>query len=296
MRLLKRIPTTFFFTLMVAMLPVKAAADLIVLKDGTHIEAQNVWEDNGLVRFSLPNYDGIIITYAKEIIERIERGQQGVENQTKAADEKEREGTERITENALTKKNNPTVTPSAGQGDPADSGGGSLLEKNQSIATTPDLEIDMSLVESVAGIQFYSARRAIKYQTGPDARFHTFKDAIDDLATKFNKDPYWIGQNLGNTNDLGQIYINLSRPEEQTEAETEETVGTAGILFYDPRRLYKYWVDADSKFRTLDEAINSLALQYVRSPEWVIDHLGETNDLSEIHHNLEAAISSETGQ
>ncbi len=291
----KRIPITFFVTLIIAMLPVRGAADLIVLKDGTRIEAQKVWEDNGLVRFSLPDYDGIIITYSKEIIERIERGQPGIEGKPEAADKKGRPGTETVTETAPANKNYRTVPP-VEESVPADSGDGARPEKKPSVASTPDTEIDMSQVESVAGIQFYNARRAFKYQTGPEARFHTFKDAVDDLAAKFDKDPYWIGQNLGNTNDLGQIYINLSRSEEQTEADTEETAETAGILFYDPRRDYKYWVAADSKFHTLDEAVNSLAKQYARSPEWVIEHLGETNNLTEIHHNLEAGISAESGQ
>ena len=46
---------------------------MIVLKDGTKVKAQNVWEENELVRFTLPDYDGIVVTYAKEIVLRIEK-------------------------------------------------------------------------------------------------------------------------------------------------------------------------------------------------------------------------------
>ena len=274
------------------MLPEKGGADLIFLKDGTQVEAHKVWEDNGLVRFTLPNYEGIVITYSKEIIERIDRGHQEAESNQGAVDGNGPDSAEMTAKTAPAIKNNLNA-PAIEKRATAVSGDSAGSANSLSDAST-DIDIDRSLVESVTGIQFYSARRDFKYQTGPDKKFHTFNEAIDDLAAKFDKDPYWIGQNLGNTNDLGQIYINLNRTVEQTEAETEVTEDTAGILFYDPRRTYKYWVAVDSKHRTLDEAVKSLVQQYDRSPEWVIDHLGETNDLTEIHHNLQLAISAET--
>ena len=168
------------------------------------------------------------------------------------------------------------------------------FETETSTASVPEPEIDMSEVEAVAGIQFYSARRAFKYQTGPDTQYHSFKEAVDDLAAKFGKDPYWVGQNLGDTNDLGQIYINLSRTKEETETEKDATYNKAGILFYDPRRTYKYWVADDSKHHTLEAAINALAEKYSQTPDWIIDHLEETNDLTEIHRNLGKGISAKS--
>jgi len=288
---LKRLPIRSFLMLTLLMLPEKGTSDLIFLKDGTQVEAQKVWEDNGLVRFSLPNYDGIVITYSKEIVERIERGHKGVDSNQKAVNDKERARFEGSAEASPGNNNNLTV-PTTEQSRSGVSSDGAGPSNNPSVASAYT-EIDMSLVESVTGIQFYNARRTFKYQTGPDAKFHTFNEAIDDLAAKFDKDPYWIGRNLGNTNDLGQIYINVNRTEEQTEVETEDTEDTARILFYDPRRTFKYWVAVDTKYRTLDEAVNSLAQQYARSPEWVIDHLGETNDLTEIHHNLQKEISAD---
>ena len=61
------------FAVLVVLLPDVATSDLIVLKDGTTVKAQNVWEENELVRFTLPDYDGIVVTYAKEIVLRIEK-------------------------------------------------------------------------------------------------------------------------------------------------------------------------------------------------------------------------------
>lgn len=289
MNLSKGIQIAFFLMLSLLVLPETGASDIIFLKDGTSVEAQKVWEEDGLVRFTLPNYDGIIITYSKDIVERIDRGQQRGEVNQRTAGEQSQTNTKRAAEPSFANETSPV-----NQKSPAVSGDDAPPAEGASIISPTNLDIDMAIVESVVGIEFYNARRTFKYQTSPDAKFHTFKDAIDDLSAKFDKDPYWIGQNLGNTNDLGQIYINLNRRVEPTESEAKGEDDTAGILFYDPRRPYKYWVAADSKHRTLDEAIRSLAKQYSRSTEWVIDHLGETNDLAEIHQNLQIGVSSET--
>jgi hypothetical protein len=59
-----------------------------------------------------------------------------------------------------------------------------------------------------------------------------------------------------------------------------------GLEFYNPRRPQKYWTSAVSKHQTFKEAIAALAKQYDRSPDWIQQQMGETNDLDEIHRNL----------
>jgi hypothetical protein len=156
--------------------------------------------------------------------------------------------------------------------------------------------VDEDLVHRVTGIQFYDPRRHYKYQTGTTNRYHTLKEAVDDLATKFDKTPRWVEMNLGDTNDLGQIYRNLSRPIESVQTETEIESTTSGLLFYDPRRAEKYWVSPDSRHRTMREAVDTLAKQYAQTPDWIIVHLGETNDLVEIHRNLARSAATATGR
>ncbi len=56
--------------------------------------------------------------------------------------------------------------------------------------------------------------------------------------------------------------------------------------FYNPRRPYKYWTGKNSKHKNYKEAIQALAEQYGRSPEWIQAHMGDTNDLEQIHQNL----------
>ena len=59
-----------------------------------------------------------------------------------------------------------------------------------------------------------------------------------------------------------------------------------GNAFYNPRRPYNYWTGKNSKHKSYKEAIQALANQYGRSPEWIQAHMGETNDLEQIHQNL----------
>ncbi|MDP4727404.1 MAG: hypothetical protein NWS07_08930, partial [Desulfobacterales bacterium] len=157
-------------------------------------------------------------------------------------------------------------------------------------------KVDEELVQRVTGIQFYDPRRHYKYQTDAATSYHTLKEAVDDLAAKFDKTPRWVELNLGDTNDLGQIYRNLSRPLENAQPETESERSTSGLLFYDPRRAEKYWVGPDSRYRTMEEAVDTLAKQYEQTPDWIVSHLGGTNDLVEIHRNLARSAATETGQ
>jgi len=69
-----------------------------------------------------------------------------------------------------------------------------------------------------------------------------------------------------------------------------------GLVFYDPRRPYKYWTDKATKYKTYKEAIQALAIKYDRPPEWIQQHMGQTNDLAEIHQNLSARQSAESGK
>jgi hypothetical protein len=64
------------------------------------------------------------------------------------------------------------------------------------------------------------------------------------------------------------------------------------LVFYDPRRSRKYWINATAKYNTFQEAVAALAKQYGRTPQWIQTHMGETNDLQEIHRNLSAGKSN----
>ena len=324
------------FVLLVVLLPDLALSDLIVLKDGTQVKAQKVWEENDLVRFTLPGYDDIVVTYAKEIVLRIEKEkavtgelppdsrpqkpakESAVAEKSLSVKKPDKRQTNSGSPGAAVQSSNTTGMSGEGTGEPPgasreipsapvltsssveaiqtpvtnDEDVGNRMAKG--VPESPD-KVDEELVQRVTGIQFYDPRRHYKYQTGTATSFHTLKEAVDDLAAKFDKTPRWVELNLGDTNDLGQIYRNLSRPLENAQPETESESATSGLLFYDPRRAEKYWVGPDSRFRTMEEAVDTLAKQYEQTPDWIVSHLGGTNDLVEIHRNLARSAATETG-
>ena len=76
----------------------------------------------------------------------------------------------------------------------------------------------------------------------------------------------------------------------KTDVSSAAAMQSDGLRFYDPRRTNKYWISKTGKFRTFQAAVAALGKQYNRPPEWVQSHMGETNDLDEIHRNLASGL------
>jgi hypothetical protein len=148
------------------------------------------------------------------------------------------------------------------------------------------------------GMPFYDPRREPRYRTGKDSHHSTLEDAIESLAKQFNQTPGWVKQHMGDTNDLGEIYRNLNRPDivSQPDSGDAQPGFVSGIMFYNPRRVYKYWISETGKYNTYDAAIAALAKQFGSTPEWIKMHMGDTNDLGEIHQNLMESKIRQSGQ
>lgn len=58
------------------------------------------------------------------------------------------------------------------------------------------------------------------------------------------------------------------------------------VSFYDPRRSKRYWASRSSRHDTLRGAIDALAKQYGRDSDWIMDHIGDDNNLGVIHQRL----------
>lgn len=316
----------YIATLLLFLVTVHANADVIYLKDGTKIETTRVWEEDGFIRFYLQDYEDIIITYSKEIVERIDKGQtKSKTGQSKkqvdqisdlpkktvpdkadqpdikakspgsAAQPSPEDKTTELIQNrqmAVTvkpQKSGPQQPPAQKANKPDNTGQVRVGASPQAKLTQPSASsANAGVKESnpVDGILFYNPRRTYKYWAGIDSKHHTLKEAVDALAKKFDRTPQWVEKHLGNTNDLGDIYRSLAQIDEHPRAQIKTGAVPKGALFYDPRRPYKYWAGETSRHRTLDQALTALAIQYDRSPEWIKAHLGETNDLTEIHQNL----------
>jgi hypothetical protein len=327
--------TTFLLFLF---LPFDAGAEVIYLKDGTVIKAAKVWEEDGLVRFYLPDYDGITITYTKDIVERIEKDDEKSvikvqeTDQKKEAPRKDIKSTQPEASNKKTKskEGEPSQAPLTQKQVPAtverkepvvradqkpspasnvdkapapvDSKTAAPSAKSQSTVqkagsqTATAAAVEAPAYSQYDDVLFYNPRRTYKYWSGPGIKHNTLKEAVAALAAKFDSPPEWVEKNLGDTNSLGQIYRNLSNTPVTGSAEAATPVKAEGFQFYDPRRQYKYWVSERSKHRTLDEAVEAFARQYGRPPVWIKAHLGETNDLGEIHQNLAGAKAAESAK
>lgn len=242
-----------------------ANADIIYFKDGMKTICQEAaWEENGEIKCE---YAGWVISYQKNDIERIEKTPR-----TKQPPPPQKTATADKTAPAV-KTVQPDNKPPVAQ----TTAPGSVTEK---IKTAPN---------QATGPVFYDPRRPYKYWADKDSKHKSYKEAIAALAKKYNCTPQWIQAHMGNTNDLAQIHRNLTKPQsEQTVTKALPGANqTPEVLFYNPRRPYPYWTGEKSKHKSYKEAIQALAKKYDRSPEWIKQNMGATNDLYEIYKNLE---------
>jgi hypothetical protein len=141
------------------------------------------------------------------------------------------------------------------------------------------------------GNAFYNPRRPYKYWTGKNSKHKSYKEAIQVLAKQYGRSAEWIQVHMGDTNDIEQIHQNLANPvlKQETAVAQPPASKSAGIVFYNPRRPFPYWAGKASKHKSYNEAIKTLAAEYGRSPQWVQENMGKSNDLNEIHQNLRNA-------
>jgi hypothetical protein len=254
----------------IILIPFNTTADIIFFKDGMKTVCQDrAWEEEGEVRCE---YEGTILSYQKKDVERIEKTE--IKKQSESLPDKDLRMPIKATAKQV------TSTPEIKQ--PAPLRKKPFTQKDSKIISAkPDMV-------KTKGLQFYNPRRPQKYWTGATSKHHSFKEAIATLAKQYGRSPEWIQQHMGETNDLYEIHQNLSSgklnaPVEAPKAEKEKV---PEILFYNPRRPQKYWTSASSKHNTLKEAIAAMAKEYERTPQWVQQYMGTTNNLSEIHQNL----------
>jgi len=163
-------------------------------------------------------------------------------------------------------------------------------------APTPKLETpSASTPPKPQGIAFYDPRRPKKYWSSTTRQHDTFRDAISALAEEFNRPAAWIEGNLGDSNDLGEVRETLrSRLSESASTKMTSAPAPGGVIeFYNPRRAQKYMTAPDASHDSFHEALNALARDFDKPPDWVEQHMGESNDVDQIRQNLKAAQESE---
>jgi hypothetical protein len=71
---------------------------------------------------------------------------------------------------------------------------------------------------------------------------------------------------------------------------TPASPSPSGILFYDPRRSKRYWSSESRHHDSYQDAIDSLAEEFNRTPQWVEAHMGESNDVLMMRERLTARL------
>ena len=234
-----------YLLLNLVILPVNA--DIIYFKDGMKTICQEkAWEEDDQIKCE---YAGWVLTYPKTDVLRISKTHP--QKQTTPAEKNSRQ-------RQIITKNNDSNT------------------------------IDPPIAK---GNVFYNPRRQHNYWTSKNSKHKSYKKAIQALAKQYERSPEWIQSHMGDTNDLEQIHHNLANAvaKQQTVVNRPPAPKSAGIVFYNPRRPYPYWTGEASKHKTYKEAIQAFATEYGRSPRWVQENMGESNDLGEIHRNLKTA-------
>jgi hypothetical protein len=260
--------------LAIILVPLNAGADIIFFKDGMRTVCEHrAWEEGKEVKCE---YQGLILTYQKNDVDRIEK----IEIEKPSLDD---------------------------QAPPKTAAG--LAKQSPGIKQPPSIKkaVPKKKLKSLTnnagslntiGLQFYSPRRPHKYWTSKNAKYNTFKEAVAALAQQYDRSPEWIQHHLGTTNDLDEIHRNLANRQQNTpvKIQADDNEKAPEILFYDPRRPHKYWTSTTAKHNTFKEAIAALAEKYARSTDWVQQHIGNTNNLNEIHQNLANNKLAESSQ
>jgi ribonuclease HI len=261
--------------LAILLVPLNAAADIIFFKDGMKTVCQDrAWEEGNEIKCE---YQGLILSYQKDDVLRIEK------TKIKEAFDQPSQ-TKEVVLKPTSQAAEPSIEPN--QSAPKKT---SALKKESQPASADSKSF------KTKGLEFYNPRRPHKYWTSATDKHDTFKDAIAAFAKQYDRSPDWIQHHMGTTNDLDQIHRNLSNNKLNAPAEIQAPDGekSQGILFYNPRRPHKYWTSATDKHDTFNDAIAALAKTYDRSPEWIQQHMGKTNNLNEIHHNLAESKSAD---
>jgi hypothetical protein len=242
-----------------------AGADIIYFKDGMRTVCQGkAWEEKDEVHCE---YDGGLLIYPKNDVLRIEKG---------PAIQRTAESPKSQDHGLKPPSPPPTVSPSP-----------------------PSHSMSSASPKPPSGILFYDPRRAKRYWSSATVQHDSYQEALSALASEYDRPAQWIEENMGDSNDLGEIRDTLTALKQaaSTVPKVPANHAEAGeIEFYNPRRPQKYWTAPDARHNTYDEALAALAREFGKSPAWVELHMGDSNDIGLIRELLKNAQLAEKGK
>jgi hypothetical protein len=285
----------------------------IILKDGTVEHSDKVWENDGYVHFILKGTKDVEIRYARQIVDRIEyQDARDASSSSPSVSPPMRSGKTPAaqapaSEEKPVQKRSPEA-PAA----PKQLADDKIVKENQGV-----------LFYDPRRPQRYWASRQSRHSTLKSAL--TALASQYDHPVKWVENHMGEDNDLGSIHSnliqqkaseragtqvseraQPQTQLSTGKPQPSSEAQPADSTQSAmeppddageqanaeesGIVFYDPRRPEKYWTGKSSHFQTLKDAMNAMALQYHVSAEWIGAHMGDTNDLAQIHRNIKKSL------
>lgn len=286
-------------------LPTILPAGKIYLKDGSIELSDKIWETDQFIHFILSGTKSVEIRFSKNIVDKIEYN----DGKIKALDYRE--------------------TPNDGEAEKLNPVRSATTVKPPDTQIPANLflseEAKQKILWENRGLMFYNPRRKKRFWARRDANFSSLEHAIEALSVQYNRPPEWIEKYMGDENELTAIHKNLIDQLEREIAGSEsvaqpepgesqkinppavpvkrpvappdksrEPISTksaeSGLKFYDPRRAEKYWSSANDHHQTLNDAIKALARHYHVTPQWIESHMGTTNELDDIHRQIQQSL------
>lgn len=292
-----------------------ATAASIILKDGTVEHSDKVWESGGYVHFILKGTRDVEIRYAKQIVERIEYQDAKSASAPAPSVAPPMQSGEAIAAQAPAQKPRATtVHPSETAVAPKPLVENKIVKENKGILFYDPRRPQRywaSRLSRHTSLKGALAALARQYDR-PVQWVETHMGEDNDLGSIHSnliqqKESERAGAQVSETAqpekqlDAGKPQpsvqaqpADLPGPAAKSTPETAETANAAksGVAFYDPRRPEKYWTGKSGRFQTLKDAMNALARQYHVSAEWIGAHMGDTNDLAQIHRNIQKSLTA----
>ncbi len=292
-------------------------ADRIVLRDGTVEESERVWISDKFIHFILKGTRSVEIRYAIDIVERVERSEApspaDIKNTETVPDNKkqnvlqEKFSQERSSHTAETNSAARIKLAAALRKIETESKGirfydprrakryrvnktgayndlhSALKELAATYGRTPDWVADhMGEENDVSTIHRNLATQRIaemmSEEEAPPKRLPSSQNKADEAP---------VGHK---TSKAGQP-VSI-KPSSSTRGYPKLNIDK-GTKFYDPRRIKKYWTENMARHDTLHDALAALARQYDVTPQWIEDHMGESNLLTDIHQSIRSSLLDE---
>lgn len=292
-------------------------ADRIVLKDGTVEESERVWKSDKFIHFILKGTRSVEIRYAIDIVERVERSDEqsptDIKNPEPVPDNKK----QNVPQDKFSqdRSSRTVVTNSAARIKLA-----AALRKIETESKgirfyDPRRAKRYQVSKTGAYNDLHSALRELA------ATYGRTPDWVADHMGEENDAPT-IHRNLA-TQRIAEMMSEEEAPHERLPSSQNKAGETPvghkaskagqpvsikslssmreypklnidrGIKFYDPRRKKKYWTENMARHDTLHDALAALARQYDVTPQWIEDHMGESNLLVDIHQSIRSSLLDE---